>query len=403
MYRVFIALALACSTLVSQGAPHSESNSKPLSAQPLLEIGPFSKEARDLEMVSPKSVLFHPDGSKFYVNALEAGKTLVYDAHTYRKLATIRHEFDDHTALTPVSHGKFWGKPVEGWFTNGGRYLWVTYYRWSDDGGALKSSGLGLIDTTTDQLVRAYPTGNVPKFVTADAEDKTLAVTLWGENRIELFDIRDPLRAVTLRTITVGPAVKAVAGSDRDATCGMCLRGTVFIPGTTWLAVARMSSGGGLSIVDTQSARVLIDWPAMPATPRHLQVWGDWLYMTANVSGQVARISLTDLKAAVTSRKTPKVQARKIGVGARTLKVTAQGVYVALNESKEVAILPIDLSSVRYLDAPAFPVGLDVSEGVLAVTSQGRSGVGGHRLWLYDLAALGEPAKVVLAPDKRPR
>jgi DNA-binding beta-propeller fold protein YncE len=379
-----IALILSVTTLF--GVKASTPVSDPL--KPFIELGPFSAQARDLEMVSPKSVLFHPNGQKFYVNALEAGKTLVYDARTYSKLGTIRHEFADHAMLTVQAPGRFAGKPVEGWFTHAGRYLWVTYYRWSDDGSAMKASGIGLIDTQTDELVRAYPTGNIPKFVTANADSTTLVVTLWGENKLELFDIRDPLQAKSQGTIAVGPVVKATAGSDRDATCGMCLRGTVFLPGTSWLAVARMSAGGGLSIVDTQERKVVTDWSAVPATPRHLQVWGDWLYLSANVSGQVARISLDELKDAVANHRTPRFQARKLGSGARTLKVNAEGVYVALNESKKVAVLPLDLSAVRYLDAPAFPVGLDVADDVLAVTSQGHSGVGGHRLWLYRLAPL---------------
>lgn len=367
--------------------------SSPTRAQaPIAELGPFSAAHRDADMVSPKSVLFHPAGRKFYVNALEAGKTLVYDARTFVKLGVIHHTFTSHDSLAPSGKDAraFFGKPVEGWFTHDGRYLWVTYYRWSDDPAAMGPSGFAVIDTTTDQVLRAYATGNIPKFITANAENTELAVTLWGENRIELFDIRDPVRAVRTANIPVGPKVAAKPGSDRDATCGMCLRGTTYIPGTTWLAVARMSAGGGLAIVDTVTRKVIADWSRMPATPRHLQVYGEWLYLSANQSGTVARIALTDLKRAVAEHQTPAVQSRKVGAGARTLKVVDDQVYVALNESRKVAILPLDLSRVRYLDAPAFPVGLDVQSGRLAVTSQGHHGQGGHRLWVYEVNASAE-------------
>lgn len=351
------------------------------------ELGPYSATHRDAEIVSPKSVMFHPNGKKFYINALEAGKTLVYDARTLAKLDTISHTYSNHGELLPVvSAGKgFYGKPVEGWFTHEGRYLWVTYYRWSDDASATRASGFAVIDTSTDKIVRAYPTGNIPKFVTSNADSTELAVTLWGENRIELYDIHDPARAVKTADIAVGPKVSAAPGSDRDATCGMCLRGTAYIPGTSWIAVARMSAGGGLSIVDAQTRKVIVDWPHMPATPRHLQVSGDSLYMSANVSGTVARISLPELKRAVADHRAPAVQSRKIGAGARTLKVVDGQVYVALNESRKVAVLPLDLSAVKYLDAPAFPVGLDVHAGRLIVTSQGHHGQGGHRVWVYDV------------------
>lgn len=359
-----------------------------VAAQPYVaELGPYSATHRDAEIVSPKSVLFHPNGKKFYINALEAGKTLVYDARTLSKLGTISHTFSSHTDLLPAAGaGKgFFGKPVEGWFTHEGRYLWVTYYRWSDDASATRSSGFAVIDTSTDKVVRAYPTGNIPKFVTANGDSTELAVTLWGENRVELYNIQDPTRAVKTADIAVGPKVSAAPGSNRDATCGMCLRGTAYIPGTSWIAVARMSAGGGLSIVDAQTKKVVVDWPRMPATPRHLQVYGDALYMSANVSGTVARISIPELKRAVAEHRTPAVQSRKIGAGARTLKVLDGQVYVALNESRKVAVLPLDFSSVKYLEAPAFPVGLDVLAGRLVVTSQGHRGQGGHRVWVYDM------------------
>ena len=120
----------------------------------------------------------------------------------------------------------------------------------------------------------------------------------------------------------------------------------------------------------------------------------DWLYMTANVSGTVARIRLSDLLASVNSPgMVPKVESKKIGAGARTLKVVNDQVYVALNTSKQIAIMNLDFSGVHYLAAPAFPVGLDVDGQSLAVTSQGRQGVGGHRVWVFDAKAYTPAAR----------
>lgn len=359
----------------------------PLSASAqtkILEIGPFSASHRDAEMVSPKSVLFHPTQPKFYVNALEAGKTLVYSSDTFQKQATIEHGFSSHDKLAP---GKvFFGKPVEGWFTHQGRYLWITYYRWSDDPHAQKASGFSVIDTQSDRIVRTYATGNIPKFITADADSKTLAVTLWGANQVEFYDIKDPLDAKRLGVVSVGPEVRAAAGSDRDSTCGFCLRGTAFLPGTDLVAVARMG-GGGLALVDSHKMTVQRTLFKVPLTPRHLQVYRDWLYMSANVSGTVARIRLDDLSKAATDKGfTPEVQSRKVGEGARTLKVVDEKVYAALNISKKIVSMNLDFTNLTTVDAPAYPVGLDVKGNLVAVTSQGRSGVGGHRVWLYSLA-----------------
>lgn len=381
--------ATASATLASAAAPapssHEVVRDSSLPAGHLAEIGPFSSAHRDAEMVSPKSVLFHPTRAKLYINALEAGKTLVYDSVTLEKLATITHRFGSHEKLEQGT--SFIGKPVEGWFTHGGRYLWVTYYRFSDDGAAMGPSGFSVIDTETDRIVKTYSTGNIPKFITANADSTRLAVILWGENKVVFYDIAEPANARLVGDVQLGPPVHAPRGSDRDATCGGCLRGAAFLPGRQLMAVAKMG-GGGLYLVDTakfQQVRLLLK---VPSTPRHLQVYGEHLYLSANVSGTVGRIALADLdRAAADKSFTPAVQTRKIGEGARTLKVVGDQVYVALNESKKVARMDLDFSNLRYLDAPAFPVGLDVKGDLLAVSSQGKSGVGGHQVWLYRLGA----------------
>lgn len=374
-----------------ESAPAPSSSASPRlehSPKKLLELSPFDATHRDSELLSPKSALFHPTKQKLYINALEAGKTLVYSTPDYKKLATINHSFGSHSALEPGS--KFFGKPVEGWFTHAGKYLWVTYYRWSDDAFAVKDSGFAVIDTDTDKILKAYPTGNIPKFITADPQSGRLAVTLWGDNTVELYDISNPafvtdLSAHKVGTVAVGPPVHAEPGSDRDRTCGLCLRGTAFLPGTSLLAVARMG-GGGLALIDTTTQQVVRNLFQVPQTPRHLQVYGDWLYLSANVSGTVGRIRLADLqKAAVTPGFEPSVESQKVGAGARTLKVAGDKVYVALNGSKEVVSMNLDFTDAQRVAAPAFPVGLDVARGQLAVTSQGRQGVGGHRVWIYAL------------------
>jgi len=369
------AASLACLTL---SPAHAQSK--------LFELGPYSAEHRDADLVSPKSALFHPTLPKLYINALEAGKTVVYSTETFSKLKAVEHKFSDHQSLG--AGNRFYGKPVEGWFTHDGRYLWVTYYRFSDDPHSSRASGFSVIDTRTDQIVKTYPTGNIPKFVTANDSGTLLAVTLWGENKVEFHDVKDPLNARLVKTVTVGAPVRAAVGSDRDSTCGLCLRGTAFLPKTDLVAVARMG-GGGLALIDVAKGTVVRNLFNVPATPRHLQVYGDYLYLSANASGTVARVKLVDLvRAATETSYMPSVQSRKVGAGARTLKVAGNKVYVALNLSKKVLSMNLDFEDIREVDAPAFPVGLDVKDDILVVTSQGRKGVGGHRVAVYKL----EPA-----------
>lgn len=376
-------MALACAMPCPAASPEPVTSPGRL---PVFEISPFNADHPDADVISPKSVLFHPSLPKLYINALEAGKTLVYSSDGHTKLATIQHRYSDHAHLREGD--SFFGKPVEGWFTHEGRYLWITYYRWSDDPNAVGSSGFCLIDTETDRIVRGFRTGNIPKIITANEDSSLLAVTLWGSNQVELYDIANPLAPLRKGVIAVGPPVEAKPGSNRDATCGLCLRGTAFLPGGHLLAVARMG-GGGLSLVDLDTLKVVRTLLNVPHTPRHIQVHEDWLYLSANTSGTIARIALADLQhAAEDPQYEPPVQSRKVGEGARTLKVVGDHVYFALNQSSAIGVTDLDFSHLMQFSAPSYPVGLDVQGDRLAVTSQGRNGIGGHRVWIYDLNSL---------------
>lgn len=347
------------------------------------EIGPFSTTSRDFEVVSPKSVLFHPVLPKFYVNALESGKTLVYDSRSLAKIGTITHatgrQFDARGS------GGTLGKPVEGVFTHKGRYLWITYYRLTSDPTGTKPSMFAQIDTATDIVVGVHATGNVPKAIATNSAGDRLAVTLWGENAVSLYDVRDPLSVRPLGTVRVGASVVARPGTNRDRTCGLCLRGTVFIPGTPYLVVGAMH-GGGLAVIDTTSFSVVKTITGTPATPRHLTIYGDHLYFSANVSGTVARIRLENLIAHVERGEALDIRTKRVGDGARTLKIVAGKIYVALNGSRKIARMNLDFSNVEYTQAAPFPVGLDVKDDLLVVTSQGQNGAGGHRVGVYRIS-----------------
>ena len=120
------------------------------------------KDTWDTDVRSPKSVNIHPNGKKFYVNSLEAGKTVVYETNTNNKLKVIYHKFTNAdsalwskpSGLFEFTHYKknlndFLGKPVESAFSHGGRYLWIPYYRRSYDINAQDPSAVAIIDTGT--------------------------------------------------------------------------------------------------------------------------------------------------------------------------------------------------------------------------------------------------------------
>ena len=126
----------------------------------------------DRDVFSPKSVNFRPDGVKYYVNSLEGCATVVYRTSDNAKLKVISHRFASGQGplwaapsglyrFTHYDDGErraFGGKPVEGAFTHGGRYLWVPYYRRTFDLNAQDPSAIAVIDTEADSIVRMMET-----------------------------------------------------------------------------------------------------------------------------------------------------------------------------------------------------------------------------------------------------
>ena len=211
----------------------------------------FPREIHDPEIYSPKSARFSANGKKLYINALEGGKTVVYSWPQLKKLKSISHRFTaknanlffgettafDYPYYSTAPSGdvnQFMGKPVESELSADGKYLWIPYYRRDWDSSAQSPSAVAIIDTETDQIVRVMPTGPIPKYVVASPDGRYMAIIHWGDNTVALIDVSsgDPARYQYVAHMTVenqldqGP----LSGTDRDDTCGFCLRGSFFSP-----------------------------------------------------------------------------------------------------------------------------------------------------------------------------
>ncbi|MBQ9406896.1 MAG: hypothetical protein IJU37_09225 [Desulfovibrio sp.] len=248
-------------------------------------------ELRGTHMLSPKSVLFKPDGSAFYVNALEGYKTLVFDAASLELQHIIRHSFGKDDASLFLNgedsalgytydpgadrtcRNCFRGKPVEGVFTHGGRFLWISYYRRSYDRWAQSPSALAIIDTGSNAIVRVMPTGPLPKALAVSPDGRTLAVIHWGDNTVGIVDIAstEPSQFSYVAHLVAGKKldVSRLAGKRRDAACGLCLRGAAFNKDGTKLFVARMS-GSGLEVFTLDGSEAPRAVCRNISVPRHL-------------------------------------------------------------------------------------------------------------------------------------
>ncbi len=370
---------------------------------------------RNVHIRSPKSVVFSPDGTSFYINALEGMETVVYDARTLERTAVIRHVFTqrdtglflngedtlfDYVYNSPVATGKrncFGGKPVESAFSHGGRYLWVTYYRRDYDRNASSPSAVAVIDTQSNSIVRVIPTGPLAKMITPSPDGTTMAIVHWGDNSIGLLDIRssDPKEFAYKQLLVSGKRLplKNISG-NRDRTCGQCLRGAAFSKDSRYLFVGKMH-GGGIVVFDVQSGTTLGTFSGVAPTPRHIVLSPDGtrLFVSSNVSGIVTELNVDKVLEAVTAPDGSKARAYKgralfVGRGARTLAVSPDGkrLYIACNQESKLVRVDVDSWKItgRASVAP-YAVGVAVSpdERLIVTTSQGRNGRGGDVVGVY--------------------
>lgn len=387
--------------------------------QPSPKVGTAGSEASayrerfEPQIRSPKSVAIAPDGQRAYVQALEGFATLAYDAHTLELLRVIAHRFREEEAYfgaeatqhapylrrlkeAGVREQQFAGKPVEAVFSHEGRYLWVSLYRRNDDPTAILPSALAVIDTHSLRIVRVLHTGAIPKSMAVSQDGRLLAVAHWGENTVGLIQIDsdEPLEFRHLGAIPIGKPLRISSEEqplNRDAHCGSCLRGVVFVPGGRHLLVGRMR-GGGIAVVDLRQRKLMGVVEGMRPTPRHLILSpnGERLYLSSNVSGYVSVYALRDvLRLAVRGGGTlPPLAAVHVGAGARTIALSAEGktLYAVVNQLARVVVLDAHELRLRTsIAADSYPVGLALTpDGTrLWVSAQGRNRRGGNSVLVY--------------------
>jgi hypothetical protein len=361
------------------------------------------KDVFDSSVNSPKSAVILEEKRKFYINNLESHSTSVYNLDRLVLIKVIRHDFSeensflfkdatlfDYRFTTRKSHcNVFSGKPVEGCFSHGKRYLWVTYYRRSFDPNASDPSAVAIIDTDKDEIVRVMPTGPLPKMIACSPDNRYVAVTHWGDNTIGIIDISGEdvsgfkysrLFEVEKRMVLDFDSATKI---NRDRNCGYCLRGTVFSPDSKYLLVGRMG-GGGIAVFDMANMSYVRSVYGMETNVRHLAVSGDQLYISTNMSGYVQKTSIYGLidSAVHASSDSTKWDGTYVGAGVRTIAVSSGGrfVFAALNNESRVSVIRAgDMKVIASIAADSYPVGMALTgdDATLIVTAQGKSPNGG--------------------------
>ena len=362
---------------------------------------------------SPKSVQISPDGARVFVQMLEGGNTVIFDGKKLLRLKVVSHRFGGkqaglfnraetrayarrfRAAGGPRAFNRYLGKPVEGAFSHGGRFLWVTHYRRSFDRNGVMPSSVAIIDTKTEAIVRVMHTGPIPKFLAASPDGRLMAVVHWGGNTVGLIDVSSP-RPEGFRhagEIVVGrrPRLDYDEQVNRDHVCGFCLRGAVFTRDSRHLLVARMG-GGGIAVLDVKAKRHLGTVFGMKPTPRHLILGpkDERVYLSSNRAGYVSAYRIADLLSAAKRKKRrlrPLLE-KRVGPSIRTIAISPDGetLYAtSFRGSKVIALRAKSLEKLFEIPADSYPVGIAVSPdgNHLWVTSQGYRLRGGNSVMVY--------------------
>ena len=410
--------------LLSRDASAVEEAAQKDTAQPGTLCLEHIRTLRGPHINSPKSVIFSPDGSRFYINSLEGLETVAYNADTLEQICVIRHEFgksdaglflngensafgyEYFTSVAEEDRNCFGGKPVEAAFSHNGRYLWVTYYRRTWDTRASSPSAVAVIDTESSKIVRVMPTGPLPKMIVPSPDGKTMAVIHWGDNTIALIDISsaEPDKFTYKKLLADGRRlnISNIRG-NRDAVCGHCLRGAAFSADSRYLFVGRMHNGG-ITVFDLETMERIGTYRYVAPTPRHIILSRDGtkIYLTSNTAGVVTELPVDELLSAVKNGgRVQHSRAITAGSRARTLAQSPDGkrLFVACNVSTEVAVVDIaSWKKIASAKTTPYTVGLAVSpRGDLVITtSQGRSGRGGHAVDIYRVSPPAAPAEAIL-------
>lgn len=361
---------------------------------------PAMTDSYDSDINSPKSANITPDGKKYYINSLEGRVTIAYDMATNKKLKTIKHDFTDENSKhlwAPASGlfkwhrqwerpNTFQGKPVEGAFSHGGRYLWVPYFRRTFDLNAIEPSAMAVIDTRSDSIIRLFETGPLPKMLATSHDSKTLAVTHWGDNTVGLIDIssNNPNDWHYTKMLVVDYILPLNnLGSkkvNRNNHSGYCLRGTVFTPDDRYIIICCMGGSGGLAVIDVEKQEYLGRVTGMMSNVRHILIRDGYIYLSVNIAGYVQRIKFDDFMRVATSMTNNKGhidgwEKCKVGAGARTIEFSPSGKYIfaACNDASCVSVIDTrSMTKIADVPADSYPVGLDVSNDgkTIIMTSQ---------------------------------
>lgn len=359
----------------------------------------FKTFIKDAELVSPKSAIFDSNGT-LYINALESSKTVIYSS-SYIKKSSIHHSFSQNDDIHQKEQFKefpysstnqsWYGKPVESVIDNQKHILYVSSYRKSFDLKSEHSSSISVIDTTTNKIIQTLPTKQIPKVLSLSNDNKSLAISNWGDNSMTFWDVSNTSKIKFIKNLSLGKSINQsnICEKNKDKECGLCLRGTVFSINDNFLISSGLHAGNKLFLIDKktfQTKHINVSFSPI----RHITVapLSKKYYFSTTGSDQVCSIDEKDMLNSYANNSFLTSKCKSFGSPIRTIAVNEKEKYgvAALNKSCEVAVFDLDTLVIKQkLPAPCYPVGIAISPkgDNFIVTAQGKEGVGGHKIGIY--------------------
>jgi len=294
--------------------------------------------------ISPKSVRSSGDGVVSAHNMMYNHSVTVYDAKTFELLKTV----PDSISLKNFGYSKsaslFKGAPVEGTYSQDGKYLYVTNYAMYGPGynkeghdtcspaSGFDTSFLYRINRSNYEIDAVYPVGSVPKVVEVTPDNKYLLVTNWCSYTLTVISIETQK---TVKTIKIGRYPRGISVSKDSKKA----------------YVAEMG-GNRIHVINLEDFTVT--FIPIGSNPRAIVLSPDnsKLYVTMNLSGQVASWDLIANQAG---------KSIKTGKAARSLAISSDGtaLFVVNFDSDTISkVRTSDMKVLQTLKACNEPIGI---------------------------------------------
>jgi YVTN family beta-propeller protein len=258
--------------------------------------------------IAPKSVRASGTGYVSAHNMMYRHSVTIYDAKELALVKTISDRVDLPALGFPKYSGTHQGAPVEGAFSPGGEYLYVTNYAMY--GAGFNKEGTDIcrpsdgydrsfvyrIDTAEWKIDAAYRVGVVPKVVAVSPDNQYVLVTNWCSYDLSVISIAEQK---VVKTISIGAYPRGITISSDSRFAFVAQMGGSVVHQITLGTWERTTLNVG------SNPRALVLSPD-----------GARLYATLNSSGRVIEYDLAKKKVTASV---------KTGSAARSLDISSDG------------------------------------------------------------------------------